>query len=279
MRRTSPKARRRMPTRPAPLQGRRSRATATRRGGRGKDVRDFGSRAQGESRVLLGLFWGQTNQRRCGNNCSPTSASFNPPTRPRTGSTRTLPAKNTLIDADADAGRSRLPRKARNDRGGVRGLPGRSNRSRPAKESLLRVEKPFLARWTTQPRPNHLALGPLAHAAVALRRRPFACATRSTASSSPRSRALSAAGRRPRRTIFASPNRARSAEKSATNTRSQSAVSITASCTATAMKPHGGRRSGLSADQTYDDATLRPRFVSGPQARGSARPHRRRSRR
>ena len=33
---------------------------------------------------------GQTNRRRCGSSCSPTSASSNPPTRPRTGSTRTL---------------------------------------------------------------------------------------------------------------------------------------------------------------------------------------------
>ena len=38
----------------------------------------------------------------------------------------------------------------------------------------------------------------------------------------------------------ASPNRARLAERSATNTRSRSAVSITANCTAMAMKLHGG---------------------------------------
>ena len=84
-------------------------------------------------------------------------------------------------------------------------------------------------------RPQALAYGP-----DALRRKPFACATRSTASSSPLSRASSAAGRRPKRITFASPNRGRSAERSATNTRSPSAGSITAICTATAMRPHGG---------------------------------------
>ncbi len=69
--------------------------------------------------------------------------------------------------------------------------------------------------------------------------------SRRAASSTPRSRASFAVECRPKRIIFVSPNRARSAAKSATNTRSQSAVSTTANCTTTAMKPHGGRRSGL----------------------------------
>ena len=48
-------------------------------------------------------------------------------------------------------------------------------------------------------------------------------------------------GRTPRRRItFASRKRARSVERSATNTRSPSAGSITGICTATAMRPHGG---------------------------------------
>ena len=74
----------------------------------------------------------------------------------------------------------------------------------------------------------------------ALRRKPFACATRSTASSSPLSPALSAAGRLARRITFALLSRGHSAERSATNTRSRSAGFITAICTATAMRPHGG---------------------------------------
>jgi hypothetical protein len=83
----------------------------------------------------------------------------------------------------------------------------------------------------------------LAHVADALRRKPFACATRSTASSSPLSPASSAAGHPPKRITFALLNRARSVERSATNTRSPSAGSITGSCTPTAMKLPGGPRS------------------------------------
>ena len=70
--------------------------------------------------------------------------------------------------------------------------------------------------------------------------RPFAFATRSTASSSPRSRASSAAERPTKPITFALPSRARSAAKSATSTRSRFAASITANCTATATRPRGG---------------------------------------
>jgi hypothetical protein len=42
---------------------------------------------------LLGPFWVQTNRRRCGSNCWPISASYDPSTKPRTGSTRTLPPR------------------------------------------------------------------------------------------------------------------------------------------------------------------------------------------
>ena len=75
-------------------------------------------------------------------------------------------------------------------------------------------------RSTTTPEPRSSRPGPPARAVTALRPRPFACATRSTASSSPHSRASFAAGRRARRATFGSPNRARSAERSAMNTRS-----------------------------------------------------------
>ena len=50
--------------------------------------------------------------------------------------------------------------------------------------------------------------------------------------------------RRPKPITFTSPSRPRSAAKSATNTRSQSAGSIIASSIATATRPHGGRGSG-----------------------------------
>jgi hypothetical protein len=95
-------------------------------------------------------------------------------------------------------------------------------------------------RSTTTPEPRSSRPGPPARAVAALRPRPFACATRSTASSSPPSPALSAAGRRARRTIFALPNGAPSAARSATNTRLRPAGSITAISTAMATRRHGG---------------------------------------
>jgi hypothetical protein len=58
---------------------------------------------------------------------------------------------------------------------------------------------------------------------------------------SPRSPASCAAGRRAKRTIFALPNLARSAERSATNIRFLSVGSITANCTVTGTRPHGGQ--------------------------------------
>ena len=70
--------------------------------------------------------------------------------------------------------------------------------------------------------------------------RRFACATRSTATMSLRSPASSAAGR-PRKPItFGSPSLARWGARSATNTRSPSAGSITANCIAMVTRPHGG---------------------------------------
>ena len=44
------------------------------------------SAARRSSSDRPGLFWGQSNQRRCGSGCSPVSASSNPPTRPQIGS-------------------------------------------------------------------------------------------------------------------------------------------------------------------------------------------------
>jgi hypothetical protein len=73
-----------------------------------------------------------------------------------------------------------------------------------------------------------------------LRRRPFGCATRSTANSSPRNPASSSAERPRKPNTFVSPYRVRLAGRSATNTRSPSAGFTTAICTATVMKPHGG---------------------------------------
>ena len=156
---------------------------------------------------------------------------------------KNLGAKNTLVVTDADAVeaafRDRLAAIERAPASGQGDTP-----AAPAGESASPVEKPFLTSMDDDcSRSDHPARKPRTYAAAASPQRPFVCATRSTASSSPHSHALSAAGRRPKRITFVLPNRARSAAKSATSTQSPSAGSITAICTTTAMKPHGGRRS------------------------------------
>ena len=68
-----------------------------------------------------------------------------------------------------------------------------------------------------------------------------------------------------KRITFASPNRARSAERSATNTRSPSAGSITASCTAMATRPHGGPGSASTlcpSPSSYGDGRASPKLPS-----------------
>ena len=147
---------------------------------------------------------------------------------------KNLPAKNTLTSADADLSR---PASAR---GSPRSRRGQAERwvvgsYRQFGRRTLRANKAqplIVARCPLRKRRS-------SDAAV-LRRRPFVCATRSTANSSPLIHASSAAARRPKRITFVLRNRVRSVERSATNTRSQSAGSIIASCTATAMKPRGG---------------------------------------
>jgi ERF superfamily len=152
---------------------------------------------------------------------------------------KNLAVKNTLIDADAElveAGFREKLAKIELDSTASREEP----QSAPAEDSASKLETPFLARQTTLPRLPSSYPQPLTDGGVALSERPFACATKSTASSSPLSRASSAAAR-PRKPITSAlPNRARSAARSATNTRSRSAGSIIAICTATATRPRNG---------------------------------------
>jgi hypothetical protein len=74
--------------------------------------------------------------------------------------------------------------------------------------------------------------------ALPLRR--FACATKSIANLWRPRPASFAVGRRAKRTIFALPSLARSAERSAMNIRFQSVGSIIVNCTAMVTRPHGG---------------------------------------
>ena len=88
-----------------------------------------------------------------------------------------------------------------------------------------------------------------------------ACATRNTASLSRPSRASSVAACRVKRTIYVSPNHARSAARSATSTWSQSVAFITASCIVTAMRPHGGPGSTSTrfrSPSSFGDARVPP---------------------
>jgi hypothetical protein len=151
---------------------------------------------------------------------------------------KNLAAKNTLIDADADLVevdfRERLATIEASTSGQVEANSG------PAIEAASPVGEPFLTAMDAAAAPIILpgAASPRRRRVAA--KRPYACATRNTASSSPLNPASSAVERLPRRITSVSPNRARSAERSATNTRSQSAGSITGSCTPTAMKLQGG---------------------------------------
>ena len=95
--------------------------------------------------------------------------------------------------------------------------------------------------------PDHSAAEACWLAAVASPPRRSGFATRSTADMSRPSPASYAAGRRAKRTTFASPSRARSAARSATNTPFQSVACITANCTAMATRPPGGRGEHRSA--------------------------------
>ena len=222
---------------------RRSRAIASRP--HAADIGSIGnarlrlSPARRKPSVRRGLFWAQTNQRRCASSLLADIGQLQSADEAADWVHKNLAAKNTLIAADADLVEAGFREKLATIELSLALV--RENRSRRRqKNPLLRLREPSLPRWTTQPRLRSSCPRALAYAGVALRRRPFACATRSTASSSPRNPASSAAGRRPKRITFASPNRARSAERSATNTQSPSAGSITAICTATAMRPHGG---------------------------------------
>ena len=147
---------------------------------------------------------------------------------------KNLPAKNTLTPADAETVEASFRERLATIEGGQSGSSVSEAVGNPSAEHLAANK----AEPLTVPR--RLLRKRQLFGAVALRRRPFVCATRSTANSSPRNPASSAAARPPKRTTFVLRNRVRSTARSATNIRSQSAASIIASCIAMAMRPHGG---------------------------------------
>ena len=153
---------------------------------------------------------------------------------------KNLAAKNTLAYADADAVEAGFREKlatieaasaARQER--LHSAQAEDPEPPVGKPSVLRLK--VQSQWRRQSPRTTLAPG-----AVALRRKPFACATRSTVSSSGSSHASCAAARRPRPITFGLLSPVLSAERSAMNTQSRSAGCTTGICTTTAMKPHGG---------------------------------------
>jgi hypothetical protein len=146
---------------------------------------------------------------------------------------KNLPAKNTLTAADAEIIEASFRERLATIESGQENATAVKAVAIPGDESDPNEVNPSTP--SRQPPLNR----PFSRV-VAPQRKPFAYVTRSTANSSPRSLASSAAAHRPKRITFALLNRVRSTAKSATSTRSQSAASIIASCTDMAMKLHGG---------------------------------------
>jgi hypothetical protein len=156
---------------------------------------------------------------------------------------KNLAAKNTLITADADAVEAGFREKLSTIEGASDARQEQLH-STPAEVLNLRLGNHLSLGLRMQPQSRRqLARMTLAHGAVALRRKPFVCATRSTVRSSGPSHASSAAARRPRPITFGLLSPVLSAERSAMNTQSRSAGCTTGIFTVTAMKPRGGRGS------------------------------------
>jgi hypothetical protein len=153
---------------------------------------------------------------------------------------KNLPAKNTLADVDAEIVEASFRKRLATLEVGHVSANAPNASAAAANASAIPSDEPnpVQAKRSTFTREPPLSR-PLS-GVVALQRKPFAYATRSTANLSPRTPASCAAARPPKRTTFALHNRVRSTARSVTSTRSQSAASIIASCTDMAMKPRGG---------------------------------------
>jgi hypothetical protein len=176
---------------------------------------------------------------------------------------KNLPAKNALTSLDADLVEGSFRERLGAIEGGQLGATAAKAIAVPEDEP-----KPMQARPLTLSRQP-----PSLSSVVGLQRKPSACATRSIASSSPRSHASSAVAQQPKRITFDSRSRACLVARSATNTRSQSAASTIASCTSMATKPRGGpvNIDPCPSPSTYGDdrARKQPRDATGNAFRSS----------
>jgi hypothetical protein len=145
---------------------------------------------------------------------------------------KNLPAKNTLTFADA-----KLIEDVFQKRLAAIGEERPDSAPCPAADSPLEEPSPMQGQAFDGPEMPGL---PMAVVRLQLQQRPFVCGTRSTANSSPRSPASSAAASLLKRITFALLNPAHSIAKLAMSTRSQSAASIIASCTNTVTRSRGG---------------------------------------
>ena len=155
---------------------------------------------------------------------------------------KNLAAKNTLIPADADAVEAGFREKLATIEGASAAWPANAVAIRHRRKILsLRLGSQLSLRLKVQSQSSRqLPRTTLASGAVALQRKPFACATRGTVSLSRPSPALCAAARRPRPITFGLLSPVLSAERLAMNTQSRSAGCTTGIFTVTAMKPRGG---------------------------------------
>ena len=152
---------------------------------------------------------------------------------------KNMPAKNTLIAADADLVESAFKDKLASIQS-MQACVEEPAGSVVEASSATASEQIFVEFWMPRRRLQSSCRRNQRLAAAASQRKLSACAIRSTASSSRPSLASCAAAGRPRRIIFALRNRVRWLARSATNTRSRFAGSTTANCIAMATRPHGG---------------------------------------
>ena len=187
-------------------------------------------------------FWRPRSRRRCGSSCWSTSFEYNPQTKPRTGPVR-IAAKNTLIDADADAVEARFRERLASLE--VASGPDEEPRSALTEGGDLWLTKPVRTPEdgaSLDPITLPAVEGPhprrVAEKTIRLRDKEHC----KFVASQP----CIVCGRIPPKPItFASLSRAPSAVGSVMSTQCPSAVSITAICTAMATSLRGGLESTL----------------------------------